>query len=112
MPLHAVPGYERDDDVIDADVLSDTHAPTGTPARLPNFEGQPVEYALVRLASATKLDVGDNPHHVDDMVRVVVEGRVTNVNHVLDAAGRLVRVHTIKVADATEISWDVDIPNF
>lgn len=107
MPLHAVPSYGRDDEnIIDADIVSDTQT---RPSHLPTFEGQPVDYALVRLASANKLDVGEGAHHIDDMVRIVVEGRVTNVNHVLDPGGKLVRVHTIKVADATQIGWDYDL---
>jgi hypothetical protein len=74
---------------------------------LPKFEGQDVDFARLKLTSASDLEVNDEAHHIDDIVRLQVEGRVVRVDHVVDErTGHLKRVHTVKVSEAIELTWD------
>ncbi len=83
------------------------------PIRLPAFEGQPVEFARVKLSGVTGLDVGDHVNRIDDVVKLVVEGRVVRVDHVVDdKSGRLIRVHTIKAVDVVQLNWNTDAGEF
>jgi hypothetical protein len=103
------------------DHRSDTHDddtedyyPTPAVPRLrtpfPPFEGNPVESARVRLSGTTGLDVGDEASGIDDVVKLYVEGRVTDVAHKVDkVTGQLVRVHTVAVIEATQLGGDFDI---
>lgn len=82
---------------------------------LPNasvFEGQPVTLCRARLTSVAGLEL-DDVHQIDDIVRIVVEGSVTGIGHVVDPiSGNLVRVHTVKVHDATPLAADAIVPGF
>lgn len=99
------------EDVQDAETIQ--NGVTWGVSGIPHFEGQPVDYTRMKLAAVSKLETGASWHRIDDMVRMVVEGRIVNVTHVVDeASGKLMRVHTIKVADATEIPWDIELPSF
>ncbi len=71
---------------------------------LPDFEGNPVEAARVRLSGTTGLDVGDEVSGIDDTVRLNVLGRVTGIEHRVDkTTGQLVRHHTIAVLEAIQL---------
>lgn len=112
---------ENDEYDVDPDAQED--APMSTPnlsivpfpdrsgarsdSGLPQFEGQQVDFARLKLTSASDLEVNDEAHHIDDIVRLQVEGRVVRVDHVVDErSGHLKRVHTVKVSEAIEIGWD------
>ncbi len=80
---------------------------------LPDFEGQPVDFTRLKLGSASDLEVEDQINHIDDLVRLYVEGRVTRIDHVVDkATGKLKRVHTVTVVDAIQLPWDFDTGAF
>lgn len=76
---------------------------------LPDFEGQPVHYTRMKLAAVSDLEAGDDAVRLDDVVKMYVEGRVTRVDHVVDEAGKLKRVHTIKVVDAVHLPWNLNV---
>ena len=75
---------------------------------IPSFEGQKVDGCRAKLTSASKLEI-DTVSRVDDVVRLFVEGVVTGVGHIVDEqAGRLMRVHTIKVVEVVPLPQDFD----
>lgn len=77
------------------------------PARLPQFEGEDVHGLRAKLTSATQLELGDDHHRLDATVRMLVTGRVTRVDHVVEErSGQLYRVETFKVVEAVEVPWD------
>ena len=78
---------------------------------LPEFEGQPVDFSRLKLTAASDLEgPEDEPMRIDDVVKLVVEGRVVRVDHVVDqASGKLKRVQHIKVVDAVQIPWDTEV---
>lgn len=95
MTLRAVPSDDQFPDEFPA------------PRNLPDFEGQKVEGLLARLTSVTGLEISDDVHRIDDTVRLLVTGRVTRVDHVVNAkTGRLERVETIAVSEAIQVPWD------
>lgn len=74
---------------------------------LPNFEGEPVHGLRAKLTSTTNLELGEAHHRLDETVRMLVTGRVTRVDHVVDErSGQLLRVETFKVVEAIEVPWD------
>jgi hypothetical protein len=76
---------------------------------LPDFEGMSVVQARFKLTSASNLEGPDHPNHIDDIIKMFVEGRVVRVDHVVDEkSGELHRVHTIKVVDAIQLPWNFD----
>lgn len=80
-----------------------------SPSALPEFESQPVDLARIKLTGANALDVGDTFNHIDDLVKLYVEGRVTRVDHVVDGrTGKLIRIHTVQVRDAIQIPRSLD----
>lgn len=77
------------------------------PSHLPKFEGEEVNDLRAKLTSTNGLEISDDPHRMDQTVAMVVVGRVTRVDHVVDErSGKLARVETFKVVEATEIDWD------
>jgi hypothetical protein len=90
------------------------HAPVSTgESGLPDFEGQPVDFARLKLTSVTDLEVNDEANRMDDVVRLFVEGRVVRIDHIVDErTGKLKRVHTVKVVDAIQLPWDFDTGAF
>lgn len=77
---------------------------------IPPFEGQEVQATKVSFTSGTNLEVEDAIYRSEDIVRFVVEARVSAVNHKTDeTTGNLVRIHTLKVIDVTEVPYDLDI---
>lgn len=71
-------------------------------APLPTFAGKHVDQARLRMTSAT-VEATD-VHDIDDIVRVVLEGRVTSVDHrVNETTGDLIRLHTVKILEVEQI---------
>lgn len=88
-------------------VTDDYDTPTRSVSGLPKFEGQDVEMARFKLTSVSDLEVGEDAHRIDDIMRLFVEGRIVRVDHVVDEkTGHLKRVHTIKVVEAMQLPWD------
>lgn len=73
------------------------------------FEGEAVHRTKAKLTSASGLDIDDAVFRVDDVVRFVVEARISGVDHKIAADGKIERVHTAKAVDAVVIDWDLDI---
>lgn len=77
------------------------------PSHLPSFEGERVDGLKAKFAAANNLELSDDFHRLDQTARMIVTGKVTRVDHVVDErTGRLVRVETFKVIDAVEIPWN------
>jgi hypothetical protein len=95
--------------VGDEEVVADT-ADTGlSSSGLPNFEGQPVDFARLKLGAVSDIEYDDSVLRIDDVVRMFVEGRVTRIDHVVDdKTGKLKRIHTVKVTEAIRLPWDFD----
>lgn len=82
---------------------------------LPEFEGQEVKYAQVRITNAgdglsEALEINPVALHYDEEVFYVLRGKVSQVNHRAkgsDADGPLIRVHTVKASQITEVSGDI-----
>lgn len=73
---------------------------------IPDCEGKPVSGTKLKVGSTASLDIRDAVLKVDDVVRVVVEARVTSVNHVVDEkTGELMRVQSVKAIDAEITPW-------
>lgn len=89
-------------DVDDGDELSQD-------VELYQFEGEGVARTKGKVTSAANLEVGDQVFKVDEVVRLVIEARVAGVDHRVANDGKIERVHTLKVFDATVIDWDVDL---
>ncbi len=99
--LRSVDDQEFDPDKVEASFGN---------ADLPAFEGQQVDFARLKLTSVNDLEVLDEAVHIDDIVKLVCEGRVVRVDHVVDdKTGRLKRVHTVKVLDAFALPWEFEI---
>lgn len=100
MTLEAVP---------DTGYYDSTPAERERPSHIPAFEGKEVAFTKAKLTSAANLEIDDQVFRVDDYVRMVIEGRVSAVNHnVNDKTGNLERVHTIKAIDCQVVSWEQD----
>lgn len=87
----------------------DDYAPDEFPAPrdMYDFEGQKVEGLLAKLTSVSGLEISDDIHRIDDTVRMLVTGRVTRVDHVVNAkTGRLERIETIQVSEVIQVPWD------
>lgn len=96
-----------DDDAFEQDRTPQRHQDV----LIPPFEGHDVEFTRAKLSAAGDLEI-DAVNRIDDIVRMQVEGRVVRVDHVVDEkTGKMKRVHTIKVVDAVQITWDTD-PHF
>lgn len=86
--------------------------PTQDDLRLPDFDGNPVDATRIKLTSVTSLEAGDIANHIDETVRLYVEGQVVRVDHIVDARGRIVRQHVVKVVDAIQLPWSFDVTQF
>lgn len=79
-----------------------------TDSNIPQFEGQAVASTRAKVG-ATTFEIDDAVYSLDEVVRFVVEARVTNVNHVVnDTTGLLQRVHTLKAVEVQTL-WAVDL---
>jgi len=77
---------------------------SGDPVR--TFEGEQVQGLRAKLTSTASLEVSEEHHHLDQTARLLVTGKVTRIDHVVDQrSGRLIRVETFKVVDAVEVAW-------
>ena len=91
--------------------MTENHVQHGDPktSDIPSFEGQVVAGTKAKLGAAV-LDIDDAFYSLDEVVRFTIEARVTNVNHVVnDVTGLLQRVHTLKLVDASPLTWEVDL---
>jgi hypothetical protein len=71
------------------------------------FEGHEVMTTKVRLSSTLGLDINNVVLHTDDIVRLVVEARVTGISHqVNERTGDLERIQTVKAIEVTLTPWD------
>ena len=76
------------------------------------FEGRVVDACVTKISGLTGLeDSGGLVLHTDDRLRLVVEARVTGVNHSVDKDGKLIRTHSVKVIVADPAPWDPTDPN-
>lgn len=76
------------------------------------FEGRKVDSSEVRIAGVTGLDsLDDWLLGVDDRVRIVVETRVTSVDHYTNKDGKLIRRHTLKALRTDVTPWDPGNPD-
>lgn len=101
--------------VVEGEVPQIHMAPSASTASgLPDFEGQPVDETRIKLTSVNNIEHGEGEfNRLDDTVRMFVEGRVVRVDHVVDnTTGKLIRVHTIKVLEASSVAWNTDNGQF
>jgi hypothetical protein len=71
------------------------------------FEGRVVDGTSTKITGLTSLDETNGlVLHTDDRVRLIVETRVTGVNHAVDKDGQLIRTHLLKVLTADPAPWD------
>lgn len=76
---------------------------------IPAYEGKEVASTRLRVGSTAAIDISDAVLKVDDIVRIVVEARVTSVNHVVnEKTGELVRIQSVKSIDAEITPWAAD----
>jgi hypothetical protein len=90
--------------------VDDDTPPAPTVLKSNTFEGHVVTQHRAKLTSVAGLEI-DKLLEIDEMVRIVIEGTVTGVGHLVDnVTGELVRVHTIKVSDAAQVPDAMIIP--
>jgi len=74
---------------------------------IPPFEGQEVTFTKAKVTSVSGLEIGDAVMKMDDMVEMTVTGRILGVDHKVNSAGKLERVHLIKAIETELVrSWD------
>jgi hypothetical protein len=79
---------------------------------VPMFEGKPVSTTKLKLTSTLALDVADRVLKVDDIIRITVDARVSQVHHnVNERTGDLERVQTAKALTVEIVPWNPDDPN-
>lgn len=79
---------------------------------IPEFEGKPVAGTRLKITSATNLECEDRVLHVDDIVRVEVDARVTSIGHdVNEKTGELVRYQTAKALDVQIVPFNPNDPD-
>lgn len=78
---------------------------------VPMFEGKPVSATKLKITSTAGLDVGDRVLKVDDIIRILVDARVSQVHHnVNERNGDLERVQTAKALAVEIVPWNADDP--
>ena len=71
-------------------------------AEIPKFEGREVNGAMVQITGKAPLeDLSDVVLEIDDRVQLATVFTVIGVDHKVDSSGNLIRVHTLKAAEAT-----------
>lgn len=84
-------------------------AHTPIPA-IPDFEGQSVATTKLKITSTVALDV-DGVFRMDDIIRITVEARVSQVHHnVNERSGHLERVHLAKALAVETAPWNPEDP--
>lgn len=97
------------DDIV-SDIVRVEEVEAAEKPQIPAFEGQEVQATKVSFTSGTNLEIEDGVYRSEDIVRFVVEARVSAVNHKTnEKTGGLERIHTVKVIDVTEIPYDLDL---
>jgi hypothetical protein len=78
---------------------------------IPAYEGRQVHATALKVASVSNLECDDRVVKLDDIVRLVVEGRVSSISHTVnDKTGELIRVQTVKAIDVAFAGWDANDP--
>ena len=81
------------------------------PAGIPEFEGLPVEHIVTHLKVSALKDDTFPVAGLDDRVRLVLEGVVVRIDHVIDpSTGNVTRVQYISIQDVAPAAWSDD-PN-
>lgn len=84
--------------------------PTGP--EIPFFEGKPVTTTKLKVTSTAGLDINNVVLKSDDIIRIVVEARVSKVSHdVNERTGEMERVHTAKAISVEIAPWNPADPN-
>lgn len=66
----------------------------------------------LKITSATNLECEDQVLHHDDIIRVMVDARVTRIGHdVNEKDGTLERVQTVKALDVQIVPFNPNDPN-
>lgn len=79
---------------------------------IPEFEGKSVHATALRIMSGGNLDIDDRVLRTDQIVRVVIEGRVNGIHHkVNEKTGELERIQTVKAMDVSFVPWDPTNPD-
>lgn len=74
---------------------------------IPDFEGLSVHGTVLSLNSARGVDVLDEVFRVDEVIKMVIEVRITKVNHETnEKTPDLTRVHVGKIVDASVVPYD------
>jgi hypothetical protein len=77
---------------------------------IPLFEGAAVEATRLKIANSAVLDLPDEVLHVDDVIQILVEARVTQVSHTIhEASGKMIRQQVAKPYRVTLIPFN---PNY
>lgn len=78
---------------------------------VPMFEGKPVEATTLKVTTAgSGLEI-DGVLRMDDIIRVVVEARVSDIRHLVnERTGALIRHQSARVITASLIPWDASNP--
>lgn len=93
--------------IIDPFAQPATSLPAGGHVPIPSFEGQEVDFTKAKVTSVSGLEIGDAVLRMDDMVEMRITARVVGVDHKVNSAGKLERVHLIKAIESDLIkSWD------
>lgn len=78
---------------------------------IPLFDGKPVAATRLKIMSATQGLEIDSVLRMDDIIRVVVEARVSSVDHkVNERSGDLIRHQTARVISAELVPWNAEDP--
>lgn len=89
-----------------------TDQPETPVPNVPYFEGKLVHSTSLKLSSATGLDIDDRVLRTDDIIHVLVDARVSGINHLVDErTGKMERVQTAKVLDVTLVPWNPSDPD-
>lgn len=83
----------------------------GAVPEIPMFEGVPVSTTKLKLTSTMALDVDNKVLRMDDIVRIVVEARISQVHHNENGQGEVERVQTAKALTVSVIPWDEGDPD-
>lgn len=79
---------------------------------VPMFEGKPVEATRLKVTTAGGGLEIDGVLRMDDIIRVVIEARVSQINHqVNESTGGLIRHQSAKVISAELTPWNPSDPN-
>lgn len=74
---------------------------------IPAFEGAAVEATRLKIANSSVLDLPDVVLHVDDVIQILVEAKVTQVSHVIhEQSGKMLRLQVAKPFDARLVPFN------